>query len=1040
MATTSMLDEYLNYYENYKKIYGEKICILYQNGNFYEIMGVEPQDPSPTEKKQGNCTEIASLLDLRVATKTNYLMCGFQLMSHEKFTTQLSEMFGYVVVTVSQFDDEIDESGKGKKVKRKIRRVTEVISPSTNIGYLKGISNNYLVSIYIDFFRSYKQKKLYYPQYNIGISAIDVSTGEDHIFPLNVSSNEDENKSLDDVYRILAMLKPREIILNIQDKKLEFPFSLKELSAYWEVPDNVMVHFSGFNTIPSDFAKVGYQDTFLKKIFSASQVLELNNEFSKYPESAISYVSLLDYCYTQNESFLKDLEFPSFHRDEEILVLDNNSIEQLDIFHGSKDSKTLHSYLNLCSTSFGKRSFKNRLLAPIYSVEELGKRYDTIDFFLKTVVATVDEKKSKFFPQQKEIYIFEKSEEYLKHIYDIERLHRKIALKMIHPDEFNILDDSYKNIINLLKFLNDNQTELNLVDVQAVQDMVSSYKAVLKMEETPQNKLNNIKSFFINPGYSQELDLLFSTYQECEAFFKGLTSSISQLIKTPEKKTSKKKKEEDDDEKEVEGLCYYDKTDQDGYYLEITCKRYQTAQSKFPKTFEIPLPGEGKKLLISPEEFVLSPNKNKTKYKITSPLIDEMSKKWTDCVERRDKVLLQTFNRFLGDFYTQNKVLLKDLVRSIAEVDIYKSCAKAAQKYKYCRPSILAKKEKEEKEKSYFRAKQLRHAIIERYDQGSHYIPQDIDMDEKNRGILLFGLNQSGKSVTMKAVGLAVVMAQAGMYVPAESFEFYPYKILLTRILGNDNMSKGMSSFATEVMELKGIMARTSASGFSAINGERYSNADRSLVLGDEINRGCDYISALSITAAIILKLSELNCNFLFATHLHSLSKIPRITELENVSMYHLRSIIEENPETGQTKITYERVLQPGPGLSMYGIQVAKCLGLERSVIDVAFDIRREVLQLDDHFVNTKASRYNGKVYMDQCGIPECARKSEETHHIRFQKDADAQGFNGSLPKNSRANLIPLCEVHHQMVHVGSLIIRGYRDTTDGMELDYEIN
>ena len=81
-------------------------------------------------------------------------------------------------------------------------------------------------------------------------------------------------------------------------------------------------------------------------------------------------------------------------------------------------------------------------------------------------------------------------------------------------------------------------------------------------------------------------------------------------------------------------------------------------------------------------------------------------------------------------------------------------------------------------------------------------------------------------------------MAQAGMYVPAEHFVYNPYYSIYSRILGNDNLFKGLSTFQVEAIELKTII------NFADEN---------SLILGDEICSGTEYGSAISINAKIYI-------------------------------------------------------------------------------------------------------------------------------------------------------------------------------------------
>ena len=94
-------------------------------------------------------------------------------------------------------------------------------------------------------------------------------------------------------------------------------------------------------------------------------------------------------------------------------------------------------------------------------------------------------------------------------------------------------------------------------------------------------------------------------------------------------------------------------------------------------------------------------------------------------------------------------------------------------------------------------------------------------------------------------------MAQAGMYVAASEFKFHPYNYIFSRIHNNDNIFKGESSFAVEMSELRSILKRSN---------------DKSIVLGDELCSGTESVSAQSIFASSVVKLSERKTNFIFAT------------------------------------------------------------------------------------------------------------------------------------------------------------------------------
>ena len=273
---------------------------------------------------------------------------------------------------------------------------------------------------------------------------------------------------------------------------------------------------------------------------------------------------------------------------------------------------------------------------------------------------------------------------------------------------------------------------------------------------------------------------------------------------------------------------------------------------------------------------------------------------------------------------------------------------------------------------------------------------------------MLYGINGVGKSSLSKAIGLNIIMAQIGYYVAATYFELMPYNKLFTRINGDDNLFKGHSSFIVEMLELRSILQ------FSDKN---------SIILGDEICKGTEEYSALSIVSSSILHFAQNNINFILATHLHKLYDIEIIKNIENISFKHLKVDFIDN------NIVYNRKIYDGPGESIYGLCVAKNIILNNNFIEGSNKIMKE---LKDN-TEIKKSKYNSKYYYDCCEI--CGEKKDlDVHHIIHQKDFKNKDFN----KNTISNLVTLCKKHHNDVHNGNLNIYGYLLSLDGLILNYE--
>ncbi|RKX80484.1 MAG: DNA mismatch repair protein, partial [Spirochaetes bacterium] len=291
---------------------------------------------------------------------------------------------------------------------------------------------------------------------------------------------------------------------------------------------------------------------------------------------------------------------------------------------------------------------------------------------------------------------------------------------------------------------------------------------------------------------------------------------------------------------------------------------------------------------------------------------------------------------------------------------------------------------------------------------------------EEIRGMLLYGINSSGKSSLMKSLGISVIMAQAGFFVPCASMRFVAFDKIFTRIVSHDNLYKGLSTFTVEMLELKNIFNRATKN---------------SLVLGDEISHGTETQSAVAIVASAMEKLYNMKSLFIFATHLHQLGEIKQIKKLKKIVYLHLGVSYDEKED----KLVYNRKLSLGSGSSLYGLEFAKSLHMDKEFIENAYAIRKEIagdfseLEL---LKKKKRSKYNKNVYLSKCAL--CDEEVADMHHINEQQSADESGNIGHFHKNHKYNLIPLCKKHHKLVHEGKIIIQGFIMGDEGLKLHYQ--
>jgi DNA mismatch repair protein MutS len=304
--------------------------------------------------------------------------------------------------------------------------------------------------------------------------------------------------------------------------------------------------------------------------------------------------------------------------------------------------------------------------------------------------------------------------------------------------------------------------------------------------------------------------------------------------------------------------------------------------------------------------------------------------------------------------------------------------------------------------------------------------------NEEKNGVLLYGLNSAGKSSMMKSIGIAIILAQIGYYVPAEEFIYEPYMALYARITGNDNIFKVLSSFALEMTELDAILLRTEHQGSATI------------VIGDEVCRGTEDISGISLVASSLVALSECNSTFIFSTHLHDLPTIEEVKNLNNLRLFHLRVEYDEENDC----LIFDRKLTTGSGPRVYGLAVAKYLIKNTKFINRAETIKKRLMNENKFDIPFKTSNYNKDLLVKNCNICDYIPKEDyhkqlESHHIHFQKNCLEDGKIKEKPylnKNKLYNLVVLCRKCHNKVHKGEIIIRGYVDTSIGPLLDYTVD
>jgi DNA mismatch repair protein MutS len=243
---------------------------------------------------------------------------------------------------------------------------------------------------------------------------------------------------------------------------------------------------------------------------------------------------------------------------------------------------------------------------------------------------------------------------------------------------------------------------------------------------------------------------------------------------------------------------------------------------------------------------------------------------------------------------------------ALARLDVWTALADVAARHDYVRPVVDDGFDLE------FRA--CRHPVLERLMARERFIPNDIRFTAAERVHLVTGPNMAGKSTILRQIGVCVVLAQMGAFVPAASARIGVVDRLFTRVGASDNLAQGQSTFMVEMSETSSILHNATA---------------QSLVLLDEIGRGTSTYDGVAIAWAVTEHLHDrVGCKTMFATHYHELMQLPE-------KLAHARNLNVAVQEAGGTVVFLHRLEAGGTDRS-YGIHVAELAGLPAGVVERA--------------------------------------------------------------------------------------------------------
>ena len=1004
MENKSIYSEYFGYTDEYQEKYGLHTVVLMQVGAFFEVYGIKGEDGDINRSQIVPFTE---LCQLNISAKTQIydngivVMAGFRDFTVDKYITKLTEN-GFTVPVFVQHKE-------GKQIHRVLDKVH---SPGTFISCDTDSSatiSNHIMTIWFEVCKPFSKSRSSNDTLVYGVSVVNIFTGHSSMFQhetpfyMNVTT-------FDELERFISIYAPSEIILISPFDKPTIKTIIQYTGIYTD-----SIHYIDSTNLKNEKVIRCTHQKYVKEVLSTfykEDTFDLCAEFQQHILATQSFCYLLNFIQEHNPTLVRRICLPDFNNTSKRVILPNHTLLQLNIIGDmSIENKkmgnlsSIMSMLNKCTSPMGRRLFQHQLTNPTFDEEWLSIEYSMISIMM----------------DREHYEMVDSFRKQLGKLRDIDKLCRQIVVRTIYPSSIHLMYTSLERIQQMntclfedkviLQYLCESFVDIRepeqisqIVENKITEIMTFLHKHFILEQCQSVNSMNTFPSSIIQPGISSVLDEAMAKYNTAQQQFNEIHVLLNGLICNNEFKQN--------DSTEYVKIH---ETDKSGVSLIITAKRCQALKqilnNRDMVDFIIQIDDSGLEINLNNIRYVKASGTN---FEIVFPELTDICKNILYYKGVLNKIIAETYVDVLVKFEENHLDALEHISIFSAKLDVLTTKTYVAKKYNYCRPTIDSSANK-----SGVKALDMRHCLIEHLQQHELYVPNDVTIGRTNEGgdgILLYGTNAVGKTSLIRAIGVCTIMAQTGMYVPCSSFVYKPYTAIFSRILGNDNIFKGLSTFAVEMSELRVILKLAD---------------ENSLILGDELCSGTETESALSIFVAGLIELDKKKASYIFATHFHEIVDYNEIVQLNRLSKMHMEVTYNREHDC----LVYDRKLKMGSGPRIYGLEVCKSLHMDTEFMEKAYEIRNKYYPETTGVLSNKPTTYNARKLKGMCEI--CKHElGEDIHHLQHQKDANEDGFIGTFHKNHAANLVSICEPCHQKLHntdTGHVVKK--KKTTNGIKL-----